>query len=166
MSVNLGQAAMRSSSVALRHQKRVNRHSAQLGLWTLTATLFALLQLAGAQQPFLDCRGKLGGYLDDGSALTFVKDVHEAKQFKFSSECLEILLKKNFVRAADFLLEQYYPKTAIDTEIIVRSVASDVKRQQDYVLYRLMKAREDKLRKFKSDVPEFPPRVTPMLYQA
>ena len=61
--------------------------------------------------------------LDDASALSYVKEVHEAKSFKFSSECLEVLLKKNFIDAADYLLEEYYPKTQIDTEIIVRSVA-------------------------------------------
>ena len=63
-------------------------------------------------------------------------------------------------------MESYYPKTQIDTEIIVRSVAADVKRQQDYVLYRLIKAREDKKREFDSSLPEYPPRVVPMVYQA
>ena len=38
------------------------------------------------------------------------------------------MLKKNFTDAADYLLEQYYPKTAIDTEVIVRTVAADVNR--------------------------------------
>ena len=54
---------------------------------------------------------------------------------------MEILLKKNFINAADYLLESYYPETSIDTEIIVRSVADDVKRQQNYVLYRLLKTK-------------------------
>jgi len=49
--------------------------------------------------------------LDDSTALNYVKEVHAAKEFKFSSECLEILLKKNFMLAANFLLEEYYPKT-------------------------------------------------------
>ena len=54
--------------------------------------------------------------------------MHEAKQFKFSSECLEILLKRNFSESADYLMDQYYPNTQIDTEIIVNAVQADVKR--------------------------------------
>ena len=103
-------------------------------------------------------------FLNDAGALEYIKEVHEAKQFKFPSACLEILLKKNFQRSATYLMESYYPKTQIDTEIIVRSVAADVKRQQDYVLYRLIKAREDKKREFDSSLPEYPPRVVPMVY--
>ena len=104
--------------------------------------------------------------MNDQSALDYIKEVHEAKQFKFSSTCLEILLKKNFEQSANYLMESYYPNTQIDTEIIVRSVAQDVKRQQDYVLYRLIKAREEKSRQFDSSRPEFPPKVVPMVYQA
>ena len=104
--------------------------------------------------------------MDESSALTYIKEVHEAKEFKFSSECLEILLKKNFMDAADYLLEQYYPKTQIDTEVIVRSVVSDIQRQQNYVLYRLLKAKNEKFRQFDDKVEEFPTRVVPMVYQA
>lgn len=104
----------------------------------------------------MDCSNTLGVTQDDNSALTIIKQVHEAKEFKFSSECLEILLKKNFMESADYLLEQYYPKTQIDTEVIVRSVVSDVKRQQNYVLYRLLKAKTEKMRQFDNTVAEFP----------
>jgi len=76
------------------------------------------------------------------------------------------LLKKNFSEAASYLLEEYYPKTQIDTEIIVRSVADDVKRQQNYVLFRLLRQREDKKRESDASVPAWPPLVSPMLYQA
>ena len=65
---------------------------------------------------------------------------------------MEILLKKNFINAADYLLESYYPETSIDTEIIVRSVADDVKRQQNYVLYRLLKTKKDKERQADSSL--------------
>ena len=70
----------------------------------------------------------LGGYLDDSSTLDYIKGVHESKQYKFSSECLEILLKRNFAASADYLMDEYYPSTQIDTEIIVNAVQEDVKR--------------------------------------
>ena len=75
-------------------------------------------------------------------------------------------MKKNFIQSADYLLDHYYPNTQIDTEIIVRSVANDVKRQQNYVLYRLLKSRADKQRKDDASVAAFPPVVVPMVYQA
>jgi hypothetical protein len=49
-------------------------------------------------------------------------------KFKFSSECLEILLRKNFFLASEYLLNEYYPRTSIDTEIIVKNVASELRR--------------------------------------
>lgn len=104
--------------------------------------------------------------MDDESALKFVKEVHEAKEFKFSSECLEILLKRHFENATNYLLEEYYPKTQIDTEVIVRSVSNDVKRQQNYILFKLMRQREDKKRLYDPSVPAYPPVITPMVYQA
>ena len=64
------------------------------------------------------------------------------------------------------MLEEYYPSTQIDTEIIVRTVADDVRRNQNYVLFRLLRLREDKKRDVDSTVPAWPPRVIPMLYQA
>ena len=107
----------------------------------LSTAIIATGHLASAQQPFLDCAGTFSGYLDDSSTLEYIKGVHEAKQFKFSSECLELLLKRNFAQSADYLMDEYYPSTQIDTEIIVNAVQADVKRQQNYVLYRLLKAK-------------------------
>ena len=58
-------------------------------------------------------------------------------KLKFSSACLELLLKKNFMETSEYLLNEYYPTTSIDTEIIVRSVANDIQRNQDYVIFKL-----------------------------
>ena len=55
-----------------------------------------------------------------------VEKAYEKDKMKFSSECLEILLKKNYMNASEYLMENYYPKTSIDTEIIVKSVAQDI----------------------------------------
>lgn len=65
-----------------------------------------------------------------------VEKAHKDKM-KFSSECLEILLKKNYYDASDYLLDNYYGNTNIDTEIIVKSVANDIKRNQDYLIYQI-----------------------------
>ena len=43
------------------------------------------------------------------------------------------------MQASEYLLNEYYPDTNIDTEIIVRSVANDVQRQQDYAIFKLKK---------------------------
>ena len=134
--------------------------------WLLAFIVGQLAHQSHGQQAFLDCSSKLEPVLDDTSALDLIKEVHVSKQYKFSSSCLEILLKKNFKKAADYLLESYYPKTQIDTEIILRSVAEDVKRQQDYVLFKLLRARAEKMRTYTPDIPSYPPHVTPMVYQA
>ena len=105
----------------------------------------------------MDCGNTLATYVDDTQALDYIKQVIDSKQYKFSSECLEVLLRKNFRASADFLLENYYPKTQIDTEVIVKSVAEDVQRQQNYVLFRLLKAKHEKMRQFNSQLGEFPP---------
>ena len=39
-----------------------------------------------------------------------------------------MLLKKNFFESSEFLINEYYPKTSIDTEVIVRNVAEDIKK--------------------------------------
>ena len=87
----------------------------------------ALLLTVG-RAAFLDCTGRLGSLRADQEALALVKQAH-ADKLKFSSECLELLLKKNFFQTSEYLLAEYYPKTSIDTEVIVRNVARDVKRQ-------------------------------------
>lgn len=66
-----------------------------------------------------------------------VVEAYEKEKMKFSSECLEILLKKNYMNASGYLLENYYPKTSIDTEIIVKSVANEIQRNQDYLIFQV-----------------------------
>jgi hypothetical protein len=62
---------------------------------------------------------------------------------KFPSSCLDIILRKNFYKSSDYLMAEYYPTTNIDTEVIVKKVAQDVKRKQDYLLF-MIKQREVK----------------------
>ena len=66
------------------------------------------------------------------------------------------------METATYLLTDYYPNTQIDTEIIVKSVATDIQKQQNYILYRLL--RLDALTK--NPDAQFPPEVIPMVYQA
>lgn len=47
------------------------------------------------------------------------------------------MLKKNFYKTGEYLIDEYYPKTSIDTEIIVKHVASDIKRNQDYLIFQV-----------------------------
>jgi len=89
-----------------------------------TALLFASQETQAVG--FYDCETNLSPILSDASALALIKGVHELKEEKFSSECLEILLKRNFFDTASYLLENYYPSTQIDTEIIVKVVAADL----------------------------------------
>jgi hypothetical protein len=49
------------------------------------------------------------------------------------------VLKKNFFKTGEYLIDEYYPKTSIDTEIIVRNVANDIKRNQDYLIFQVKK---------------------------
>lgn len=37
------------------------------------------------------------------------------------------------------MINDYYPKTSIDTELIVRNVASDLRRSQDYLVFQVRK---------------------------
>jgi hypothetical protein len=71
--------------------------------------------------------------------LAKIKRAHIEDKMKFSSECLEILLKKNFFVSSEYLLNDYYPKTSIDTEVIVKNVAADVKRSQDHLIFQILK---------------------------
>lgn len=97
------------------------------------------LILGLSQAAFYDCAGELGGLRSDVDGLAKVKKAHLEDKFKFSSECLEILLKKNFFLSSEYLLNDYYPKTSIDTEVIVRNVAADVKRSQDHLIFQIRK---------------------------
>lgn len=93
-------------------------------------SILALIFLLGTvvvKAAFYDCHGDLSGLRSDRDALAKVRAAHSEK-YKFSSECLEILLKKNFFLTSEYLLADYYPKTSIDTEVILRNVANDIKR--------------------------------------
>lgn len=93
----------------------------------LLGLIFSILTLNQVNAAFYECQKELGGLRSDTEALTKVKAAHAGK-YKFSSECLEILLKKNFFLSGEYLLSEYYPKTSIDTEVILKNVASDLKR--------------------------------------
>lgn len=107
------------------------------GMITFKHVSIALLLclISGANAAFYDCQGELFNLKSDVDGLTKVKKAHLEDKFKFSSECLEILLKKNFFLTSEYLLNDYYPKTSIDTEVIVRNVAADVKRSQDHLIF-------------------------------
>ena len=94
-----------------------------------------LLLLVVVKGKFYDCQGELGGLTSDVEGLAKIKKAHLEDKDKFSSECLEILLKKNFFLSSEYLLTDYYPKTSIDTEVILRNVASDIKRSQDHLIF-------------------------------
>jgi hypothetical protein len=91
------------------------------------STVLSLFMIGMSQAAFYDCPKELASLSSDQEALSKVKAAHQTR-FKFSSECLEVLLKKNFFLASEYLISDYYPKTSIDTEVIVRNVASDLKR--------------------------------------
>ena len=79
---------------------------------------------------FYDCDTELTQLTSDEKSLSKIKQAHDSK-LKFSSSCLEILLKKNFFLSSEYLLDNYYKNTSIDTEVIVKNVANDIKRNQD-----------------------------------
>ena len=66
------------------------------------------------------------------------------------------------MESADYLITEYYPKTQIDTEIIIKTYADNAKWKQNYVLYNLLK------RKMELQDPQmvYPPRALPVVYQA
>ena len=97
--------------------------------------LLCVLQVVAAQK-FFECKELMKDVSSDHVALGMVKKGMNDK-LKFSSACLELLLKKNFMETSEYLLNEYYPTTSIDTEIIVRSVANDIQRNQDYVIFKL-----------------------------
>ena len=85
-----------------------------------------LLQVANTLPSFADCDALLEPITTDKAALEKIKTLHDSKDFKFSSQCLETVLRRNFMDTAIYLLTDYYPNTQIDTEVIVKSVASDI----------------------------------------
>ena len=86
--------------------------------------LVCLLTLINAA--FYDCASHLSSLHKDEDALSLIKKA-QAEKYKFSSECLEFILKSNFFETADYLMSDYYPKTSIDTELIVRNVAKEIR---------------------------------------
>lgn len=76
----------------------------------------------------MDCKKTLSHLSSDESALAVVKKGHKEDGFKFSSTCLDILLRKSFKEAAEYLQANYYPTTNIDTEVIVRKVTQDIQK--------------------------------------
>ena len=88
-----------------------------------------IAQSVEALTPFAECDRVLEPVTIDTDALTLIKGMHDEKTHRFSSQCLEVVLRKNFMDTANYLLTEYYPNTQIDTEIIVKSVAADVKKQ-------------------------------------
>ena len=84
---------------------------------------FALLMKTASPGSFLDCKRKLNGLDSDQEALTLITHANEELKQKFSSECLEILFRRNFMASSEYLIDNYYSGTSIDTEIIVKKVA-------------------------------------------
>ena len=58
---------------------------------------------------------------------------------KLSSSCLEYALKRNLLETAEYMIKEYYPTTAIDTEVIIRQVIDEVDRGHNYLLYQALK---------------------------
>ena len=77
----------------------------------LLTGVFISTSVSGQLLPFAECDKVLEPVTGDSAALTLIKDMHEAKTHKFSSQCLEIVLRKNFMETADYLLSEYYPNT-------------------------------------------------------
>lgn len=66
------------------------------------------------------------------------------------------MLKKNFFETGEYLIDEYYPHTSIDTEIIVKNVATELKRNQDFLIFQV------KRRQLGDQFP----RVKPIVYWA
>ncbi len=69
---------------------------------------------------------------------------------------MEVLLKKNFFETSNYLMNDYYVQTSIDTEVIVRNVAKEIKHNQDYLVFLIKRRQVDN--KF--------PQVKPIIYWA
>ena len=67
---------------------------------------------------------------------------------------------KNFSLSTGYLIDEVYPKTRVDAEIIVNKVENDIIRKQNYILYQLLENLE------KSKGTECPPVVEPVIYYA
>lgn len=57
-------------------------------------------------------------------------------------------------------MDNYYQNTSIDTEVIIKSVAAEVKRNQDYIIYKVIKRQKE------LEGVQYPPEVLPVVQQA
>lgn len=113
--------------------------------------------LAYAQQSFYDCKNELGSLLSDEASLEKIKKVHSAASHRFDSECLEMLLQKGFMLSSNYLIDEYYPSTMIDTEVIVNKVQENIRRSHNKLLYHLLEQTHGS---------DWPPVREPVLYYA
>ena len=58
---------------------------------------------------------------------------------KLSSACLEYCLQTNLPLTSTYLIQDYYPRTSIDTEFIVKNAIVEVKKKQRKLLYSALK---------------------------
>lgn len=85
--------------------------------------IFLALISGALAAPFYDCAAATTEMTD-----SVLKAYLEANSFKFSSECLDTLLRRQYFVTAEFLLDSYYPNTQIDTEVTIQGVIKDAKR--------------------------------------
>ena len=101
--------------------------------YVFSIAILALLS-SPSKAAFYDCLSNLSTLKSDVDSLAKIRVAHSQK-FKFSSECLEIVMRKNFFTSSEYLISEYYPKTTIDTELIVKNIGNEVKRNQDYLMF-------------------------------
>jgi hypothetical protein len=92
----------------------------------------------GSNAAFFNCQEKLASVKVDSEALSIITKAFTNK-FKFASECLELIIQRNFYETGEFLINDYYTKTAIDTELIVKKAIQDVKRNQGALVFKIKK---------------------------
>jgi len=107
----------------------------------------------------LNCIEVFKDLKSDQEVLALIVHAREEQNLKFSSECLELLFKRNYLDASEYLLENYYNGTSIDTEIILKSAANYIQRKQDQVIFQL----KERILKAKGE--QFP-NARPILYWA
>ena len=102
----------------------------------IIATIF---WFAIAQASFFDCQASLVSAATDEAAFDLVSAAM-AQDFKFSSACLEFLLRRNFIKTSKMLIVQYYhPQTQIDTSVLVNQAIRETEKRQNALLYEAIK---------------------------
>ena len=94
--------------------------------------------LAQAAMQFFDCETALDHVDKDEDALPKLQRAIAAGG-KLSSACLTYLLERNFLQTSQHLIEEYYPSTTIDTELLVKSAMREVEKKQNQVLFDALK---------------------------